>query len=78
MEIKPLLIVPDSETMTPELFKNMMKRFRYHKNVHYNFSKKHSEDILLFRKKLGLSTSTITSNTYSLPITYNTDQTTVI
>jgi hypothetical protein len=72
-----LEVIDDSVLMTREVFIALMKKFRHHRSVSYGFSKKHTQDIQEYRKKLGMAKndSTIPGNVYNLPITYNTSVT---
>jgi hypothetical protein len=74
---KYLTTVPDSTQMTPEIFINLMRKFKHHRNVSYGFSKKHTADIQEYRRKQGLSKneSSIPGNLYNLPVVWNTDVT---
>lgn len=77
MHGKYLQTVPDAVTMTPEVFKEMLNRFRHHRNVSYGFSKKHTADIVNYRKSVMLNSdeSSIPGNLYNMPVVWNTDVT---
>lgn len=72
-----LATVSDDVVMTPELFKNMMSKYRHYRSVSYFFSKKHTQDIQDYRKRVGLAKneSSIPGNLYDLPVTYNCEKT---
>ena len=71
-----LATVPDSETMTRELFANLIKKFRHHRNIGFGFSKKHTVDIMNYRRQIGVKDEgTMPSNLYNLPVTWNTEVT---
>lgn len=59
--------------MTPQVFMELIKKFRHHRSVRYGFSKKHTEDIQEYRKKQGLAKneSSIPGNLYNLPVEWN-------
>jgi hypothetical protein len=67
-----LLTIPEEVTLTPEVFKQMMNQYKHYRSVSYTFSKKHTNDILNYRKSSGKS-NIIPGNVYNLPITYNAD-----
>ena len=72
-----LATVPDSVKMTREEFIKLLTKFRYHRNVRFGFSKKHTADIMEYRKATG-ATSTVPGNMYNVPVTYETDITYVV
>lgn len=74
---KYLATIPDSTTMTPEIFIGLMRKFRHHRTVRYGFSKKHTADIQEYRKKQGLgkNESSIPGNLYNLPVVWNAEVT---
>jgi hypothetical protein len=73
---KYLATVPDAEQMTREYLANLIRKFRHHRSISFGFSKKHTTDIMEYRKQLGMGDeSTIPGNLYSLPVKWNTDVT---
>jgi hypothetical protein len=72
-----LATVSDDVKMTPEVFINLMRKFRHHRGVKYGFSEKHTNDIQEYRKQAGLAKneSSIPGNLYNLPVTWNTEKT---
>ena len=70
-----LATIPDSVVMTPQVFIELMNKFRHHRNVKYGFSAKHTKDIMDYRKKAGSSGGGMTGNTYALPVVWGTEVT---
>ena len=69
-----LATVSDDVVMEPKIFIELMKKFRHHRSVRYGISRKHTKDILDYRKKSGLTGDNSTVN-YSVPVTWDTDVT---
>ena len=72
--------VPDSVVMEPGVFTALMKQFKHHHNVKFTFSKKHTQDILAYRKKQKLKhgESHMPGNIYGVPVTYDCEETGVL
>jgi hypothetical protein len=75
MAEKYLTTVSDTVTMDKQTFVSLMRRFRHHRNVSYGFSRKHTNDIMEYRKRAGLSPNdtAIPGDMYQLPVVWNTD-----
>lgn len=70
-----LTTVPDTEKMTREFFSNLIRKFRHHRNISFGFSKKHTEDIMEYRRQIGVTGSTMPSNVYTIPVEWNAEVT---
>jgi hypothetical protein len=70
-----LATVSDDVLMTPQVFIELMKKFRHHRYVQYGFSKKHTLDIQEYRRKAGMAKneSSQPGNLYSMPVIWNTE-----
>jgi hypothetical protein len=65
--------IPDSEAMTREVFLNLIKKYRHYRNLSYGFSTKHTDDIMAYRKSVGVKSdaATIPSNMYGMNVEWN-------
>lgn len=71
-----LCTVPDTVSMTREYFANLIRKYQHHRSTSFGFSKKHTLDIMEYRKKSGVKgETTIPSNLYNMPVQWNTDVT---
>lgn len=69
-----LTTVSDDTAMTRDEFLKLLSRFKHHRSIKFGFSKKHTEDILEFRRKTG-SRVPANNNLYDVPVTWNTEVT---
>ena len=72
-----LATIPDSVKMTRDEFIQLLTRFKYHRNVRFGFSMKHTADIMEYRKLTGAK-STVPGNMYNVPVVYDTEVTYVM
>ena len=72
--------VPDSVVMDPQVFTALLKKFKHHHSIKFTFSKKHTQDILAYRKKQLLrdGESHKPGNVYGVPVTYDCEETGVV
>ncbi len=70
-----LQIVPDTVVMTREEFLKILQKYKHHRDLRFGFSKKHTTDILKYRKSQGVEGGTQPSNLYDMPVEWNIDET---
>jgi len=52
-----LQVIPDTVHMTRDEFAKMIRRYKHHRDLKFGFSKKHTADILQYRKDQGVEES---------------------